>query len=97
MLTIVFIMLCGIGCGYLLRRRKLRFVPRLITVMIWALLFLLGIEVGANERIVTHLTKLGVEALWLTAASLLGSLLLAWALWRCGGEGSSRHGRRDAV
>lgn len=38
------IMLCGIGTGYLLRNKKMSFIGRIITALIWVLLFLLGIE-----------------------------------------------------
>ncbi len=44
MLKIVMIMLCGIGTGYLLRNQKMSFIGRIITALIWVLLFLLGIE-----------------------------------------------------
>ena len=55
MLKIVMIMLCGIGTGYLLRNKKMSFIGRVITALIWVLLFLLGIEVGANPRIINGL------------------------------------------
>ena len=73
MLKIVMIMLCGIGAGYLLRNRKMSFIGRVITALIWVLLFLLGIEVGANPRIVNGLQTLGLEAIVLTIAGSLGS------------------------
>ena len=47
MLKIVMIMLCVIGTGYLLRNNKMSFIGRIITALIWVLLFLLGIEVGS--------------------------------------------------
>lgn len=81
MLKIVFIMLCGIGIGYLLRKRDLGQLGRIITVLIWALLFLLGIEVGSNPRIIQGIQTLGVEALLLTLAGSAGSVLLASLLW----------------
>ena len=82
MLKIVMIMLCGIGMGYLLRNRKMSFIGRGITALIWVLLFLLGIEVGANQHIVNGLQTLGLEAIVLTIAGSLGSAIFAWALWR---------------
>ena len=66
------IMLCGIGTGYLLRNKKMSFIGRIITSLIWVLLFLLGIEVGANPRIVNGLQTLGLEAIVLTIAGSLG-------------------------
>lgn len=82
MLKIVMIMLCGIGTGYLLRNKKMSFIGRIITALIWVLLFLLGIEVGANPRIINGLQTLGLEAIVLTITGSLGSTIFAWALWR---------------
>ena len=82
MLKIVMIMLCGIGTGYLLRNKKMSFIGRVITALIWVLLFLLGIEVGANPRIINGLQTLGLEAIVLTITGSLGSAIFAWALWR---------------
>lgn len=80
MLIIVSIMLCGIGLGCLLRGRNTAAVSKIITVLIWALLFLLGIEVGSNPKIIGGLQTLGVEALVLTIGGSIGSVLAAWAL-----------------
>lgn len=82
MLKIVVIMFCGVGTGYLLRNKKMSFIGRIITVLIWLLLFLLGIEVGSNPRIIQGLQALGWEALVLTLGGSAGSVLFAWALWR---------------
>ena len=81
MLIIVAIMLCGIAVGYLLRNKNTRIVSRIITVLIWLLLFLLGIEVGSNPRIVMGMQTLGIEALLLTIGGAVGTTLCAWLLW----------------
>lgn len=81
MLIIVSIMLCGIGLGYLLRGRNTAAISKIITVLIWALLFLLGIEVGTNPNIIGGLQNLGVEALVLTIGGSIGSVLASWWLW----------------
>ena len=59
-----------------------RWQGRIVTWLIWLLLFLLGIEVGSNEMIVRSLPTLGVEALLLSSAATLGCCVLAWMLWR---------------
>ena len=92
MLKIVAIMLCGMAVGFLLRKHTLRIVSKGVTVLIWLLLFLLGVEVGTNQQVIAGITSLGLEALWLSLAGLAGTLLFSWALWRwvtCkkGGEG----------
>ena len=82
MLKIVAIMLCGVAVGFLLRKRTLRIAPKAVTVLIWLLLFLLGVEVGTNPQVIAGITSLGLEALWLSLAGLAGTLLFSWALWR---------------
>ena len=44
MFKIILIMASGILAGWLLRRRNLRLLGRIISVLIWLLLFLLGVE-----------------------------------------------------
>ena len=82
MFTIITIMLSGMLTGYLLRRLLFGRLGRVIAALIWTLLFLLGLEVGSNERIVSGLATLGLEALLITLAGTLGSVLAAWGLWR---------------
>lgn len=59
-----------------------RWQGRIVTWLIWLLLFLLGIEVGSNVMIVRSLPTLGVEALLLSSAATLSCCVLAWILWR---------------
>lgn len=82
MLKIVAIMLAGVAVGFLLRKRRLRVVPHAVTVLIWLLLFLLGVEAGSNPQVINGITSLGLEALWLSLAGLAGTVLFSWALWR---------------
>lgn len=67
-----------------------RWQGRIVTWLIWLLLFLLGIEVGSNEMIVRSLPTLGVEALLLSSAATLGCCVLAWALWRVSKNNSTQ-------
>ena len=82
MLRIIIVMLSGITVGILLRRRPIRFISKVITVLIWILLFFLGVEVGTNPRIMGNFKDLGIEALVLTVSGLAGSMAMAWWLWR---------------
>ena len=93
MLKIVAIMLCGMAVGFLLRKRRLRVVPHAVTVLIWLLLFLLGIEVGSNPQVVNGITSLGFEAVWLSIAGMAGTLVFSWLLWKwvsCHKKGAKR-------
>lgn len=91
-IVILFIflgILSGVFCRKLSKGARIsltdvvaRWQDRIVTWLIWLLLFLLGIEVGSNEMIVRSLPTLGVEALLLSSAATLGCCVLAWALWR---------------
>lgn len=81
MFTVIGLMLGGILVGYLTRKQEINSIGRIITALIWILLFLLGIEVGGNQQIIEGLATLGLEALVITAAAILGSCLAAWGLW----------------
>ena len=82
MLKIVAIMLSGMAVGFLLRKRQLRIVPHLVTVLIWLLLFFLGVEVGENPQVINGISRLGLEALWLSLAGIVGTVLFSWGLWK---------------
>ena len=63
MLAIFAVIIGGIVTGRLLVGWRLAFVQRLITFIIWALLFLLGVEVGSDPAVVGEiLTATGVAA-----------------------------------
>lgn len=81
MLKIILIMACGILVGRMLRKKKLAWLSPLTTVFIWALLFLLGIEVGGDERIIRNLSRLGAEAVAIALAASLGCAVFALWLW----------------
>ena len=82
MFTVIEIMFLGIGLGYLMRHQSLSWINKAITILIWLLLFLLGIEVGHNEQIIRSLPTLGLEAFAIALVCVLGSCLAAWGLWK---------------
>ena len=69
------------AAGYLCRRKPLGWVGHVITALIWLLLLVLGLEVGANRRIMDNLVSLGGESLLVVAMCTLGSLIAAKLLW----------------
>lgn len=81
MFTIIGLMLTGMLLGFLLRKQQLSGIHKIITVLIWLLLFLLGIDVGGNQEIINGLSTIGMEAIVITLAAVLGSVTAAWALW----------------
>lgn len=82
MFIVIGLMLGGMCIGFLLRKRQLTGIHRIITILIWILLFLLGVEVGGNRQIIEGLATLGLEALAITLAAVIGSCLAAWVLWK---------------
>lgn len=82
MFKIILIMASGIAIGWLLRRRKLTHLGKVTNFLIWVLLFLLGVEVGGDERIIRGIASLGLEAIAVAAGGVAGSALLALLLWR---------------
>lgn len=75
-------MLTGMLAGYFLRRWRIEWLGHAVSLLIWLLLFLLGIEVGANGELMRSLPTLGVEASLLATGGTLGSVVAAWALWK---------------
>ena len=67
--------------GFLSRRRSLSWIHSVITVLIWFLLLILGIEVGGNRSIIEGLGTIGFEALVMTVLFVVGSCVFAWILW----------------
>ena len=60
------------------------------------LLFLLGVEVGGDERIIRGIASLGVEAALVALAGVAGCALLCILLWRHakGGKGTHANERK---
>jgi len=81
MLIVIGSMLTGIILGVLLRKRKLTRLPYAITLFIWVLLFLLGVNTGVNKTIVSQLHSIGWDTLIITFGAISGSLFFAWLLW----------------
>lgn len=84
MFKVLAITFSGMALGYLLRRMAwLGHLAKSITYTIWLLLFFFGLQVGANEQVVNNLGTLGVKALEISVAGVLGSCVAAWILLRC--------------
>lgn len=75
-------MVLGGITGYFLRKKRLGNISKIIIVLIWLLLLLLGMEVGSNPDIVTGLATIGLEALIIAIATTLGSAAMAFLLWK---------------
>lgn len=92
MLMVFAFLLAGVLAGYLLRRFRVRWIGKVTMVLIWVLLLLLGVEVGANRQLIESLPTLGLEAAAVAVVSLVGSCLMAMLLWKCINR---REGRKE--
>ena len=77
-------MTLGITLGFFLQNKAgfIKFIDPSSNIAIYALLFLLGVSVGANETIVKNLGTLGVTALLLTTGGVVGSVALAHFVYK---------------
>ncbi|MGN1221549.1 MAG: LysO family transporter [Candidatus Cryptobacteroides sp.] len=82
MFKVIGIMLAGILIGWLLRNRKgLEWVSKGTMVTIVLLLFVMGIEIGSNRDVMSNILTLGGDALLISLAATLGSVLAASAVY----------------
>ncbi|OJV31976.1 MAG: hypothetical protein BGO29_00610 [Bacteroidales bacterium 36-12] len=82
MFTVVLIMLSGVLVGLLLQKHKLTWIYKVINMLIWLLLFLLGIEVGSNKQIIQGFAKIGFEAILIGTFAVIGSVIAAAIFYR---------------
>lgn len=80
MLSIIISMSVGICVGFFVRKWRLKWIDSVILFVIWLLLFELGLEVGNDKQVLNSLPTLGLSALILATAALLGSVIAAYFL-----------------
>ena len=84
MIEVIVFLALGIVLGYFVRKKP-RFIAasnRLVSISIYALLFLLGVALGTNDDVLEQLPKLGGYAFVLAVLSIIGSIILAAFLYR---------------
>lgn len=81
MFTVILLMLSGTFLGYIFRNQGIQKIHKLITPLIWLLLFLLGISVGNNEAIMKGMGTIGIDAFIITFGAMSVSVLGAWGLY----------------
>lgn len=74
----------GVALGFLIRFRKQvrAYVEKGITTMIWILLLLLGIAIGANEQIIDNMHVIGSKAVVVTLGGIAGSIACSYLVYR---------------
>ena len=81
MFKIIALLFIGLALGLIYKRKQPKTLPHLIKYTIWALLFLLGLEVGANNTLFLSLSQYGIKAIIIAIFTTIGSILAAWLLW----------------
>ncbi len=82
MFIVIGLMLAGVLVGFIFRGKKMLRISHIIMTLICLLLFLLGTEVGGNQQLIKSLHTIGIEAIIITIAALLGSVVGSKALWQ---------------
>lgn len=83
-MIVVLLCLCaGILLGIVLRRHEhfLKMIDQLTVWFIYIFLFLLGLTVGLNREIIAQFGRLGLQAVIIALACVIGSLIPAWFVY----------------
>ncbi len=83
MIVVLLCLAAGILVGALLRRRErfLKVIDQLTVWFIYIFLFLLGVSVGLNREIIAQFGRLGLKAVVIALACVIGSLVPAWFVY----------------
>ncbi|SFS49093.1 LysO family transporter [Lutibacter maritimus] len=84
MIPVLLLMTIGFILGYVLRNKTkfIQFSNKATTLIIYLLLFLLGIGVGLNETIISNMDTIGLQAILITFGAVLGSLIFAYITYK---------------
>jgi len=80
MIPVLLLMTSGIILGWLLHKKRkfLKVTSELTNWAIYLLLFLLGLSVGTNEKILSNFDQIGLQAILITLFAVAGSVLTSW-------------------
>lgn len=80
MIPVLLIMTFGIAIGWFFHKKErlLNFASKLTNWAIFLLLFLLGLSVGTNEKILNNFENIGFQAILITVFAVLGSIIVSW-------------------
>lgn len=81
MVSLLLLMILGGWTGFLLRKHRMAFLSFAVQGVICLLLFLLGLELGADKALLGNMVELALKAAVITLCALLGSLLLSAGIY----------------
>lgn len=82
MLLIILSLVAGIAVGYSvsLSEHQKKQLERFYTMLIFLLLFAMGLSLGNNQSLLVDLPRIGVYSLLFAIITILGSVLAVWLL-----------------
>ena len=95
---IILMMAMGLAAGFFLLFRRMAWVAKVVTALVWLLLLLIGVEVGGNGMIIGNLHRLGLNALIIATLATAVSVAASVLLWRNikSKTGDDSHGNNPA-
>lgn len=80
MITVLVLMTVGVAIGWILHKKRkfLKITNELTNWAIYLLLFLLGVSVGTNDKILANFDQIGLQAILITVFAVAGSILVSW-------------------
>ena len=80
MIIVLILMTLGIVIGWFLHK-YIKFIKITSEITNWAiylLLFLLGLSVGTNDKILNNFDEIGYQSIIITVFAVMGSVLVSW-------------------
>lgn len=83
MVAVLVIMTAGAVLGFFLRNQPKIVLAndKLIMLAVFGLLFLMGVAIGSNPDIIKRLPVLGIQALIIAVAGIVGSVIAGSAIY----------------
>ena len=80
MIIVLILMTAGIIIGWFLHTKVkiLKLSSSLTNWAIYVLLFLLGLSVGTNDKIINNFAQIGFQSIVITIFAVAGSILVSW-------------------
>ncbi|WP_288318014.1 LysO family transporter [Xylanibacter caecicola] len=94
MIIILSLLFGGMALGLLSSRcRYTLSVDRVISLIVLLLLFTFGLSIGEDRHVLSELPGLGLSAVFISSATILGSLLVSLLISRLPGRKKERRQR----
>ncbi len=84
MMLEIGLIVAGIPLGYMVRQKALAqtIVNNALSLVIYIMLFLIGVSLGGNDDLLARIAELGVQGALIGIGCALGSAVVVWATYR---------------